>query len=107
MLTGIVRQMFAKVLVLGKIVLNNSSVLGLVSCQHKVLLAAWIGSYEMFSTLFKVQGISVLPLYIHHPAQSPHAALHCSARLVDPLNPLRRIASLKSLQLALSSDQRC
>ena len=51
----------------------------------RFLLAAWIGGYKMFSTLFAVQG-----------------TLHHSARSVDPLSPPHRIASLKSLQLALS-----
>ena len=70
------------------------------------LLTAWIGSYEMFSTLFGVQRISELSWYIHHPAQSSQADVHCTAQSVDPLSPPHMIASLKSLQLALSSDQR-
>ena len=75
---------------LGKIVVSNLSVLSSNSCDHKGSSGAWIGSYETVSTLFGVQGISELPWYIHHPAQSLS---------VDTLNPLHRIASLKSLQL--------
>ena len=36
----------------------------------------------MFSTLFGVQGISQLPWYIHHPAQSAQAVLHRNGRSV-------------------------
>ena len=71
----------------------------------KFLSSAWIDSYEMFSTLFEVQGISEVSWYIHHPDLTPQAALHHSGRFVDPVSSPHIIANLKSMQLAISLDQ--
>ena len=56
--TGIARQMFARVLMLGNIVFSISLVVKVVTTvSSRSLLAAGIGICGMFSTLFGVQEI--------------------------------------------------
>ena len=97
--TGIERQMFARVLMLGNIVISISLVVSSVNWEYRVPFGCFDRFLRNVFHSVQISGDMRAFLVYSSPSTVSQAALHRSGLTLDPPSHPHSEASLKSLQL--------